>query len=101
MRNNSTYRLSEEYTTLAEWMKEAGYRTALFGKLHVSGRLEENARRHPNDGFDLYEWSADGVPERSRGLDTRFVIGDDWVLNEVVQIRSVAHTRPWHCQRYH
>lgn len=35
---------------------DAGYRTALFGKLHVSGRAHEELHRHPNDGFETYEW---------------------------------------------
>lgn len=38
---------------------EAGYRTALFGKLHVSSRVQEQAERHPHDGFDIYEWCLD------------------------------------------
>ncbi len=37
-------------------LKNLGYTTALFGKLHVSGRIEEEKRRHPHDGFDIYEW---------------------------------------------
>ncbi|WP_172746214.1 sulfatase [Neorhizobium sp. T7_12] len=36
--------------------REAGYRTALFGKLHVSSRIQEERQRHPHDGFDIYEW---------------------------------------------
>ncbi|WP_179213983.1 sulfatase family protein [Rhizobium sullae] len=36
--------------------QEAGYRTALFGKLHVSSRVQEADHRHPHDGFDIYEW---------------------------------------------
>ncbi|WP_163272154.1 sulfatase family protein [Chelativorans alearense] len=47
---------------------EAGYRTALFGKLHVSSRLAEERRRHPNDGFEIYEWCL----EPSVGMDSRF-----------------------------
>jgi arylsulfatase A-like enzyme len=39
-----------------ERLQELGYRTALFGKLHVSGRIEEAQRRHPHDGFDVYEY---------------------------------------------
>ncbi len=39
-----------------ERLRTLGFRTALFGKLHVSGRVEEAVRRHPNDGFDIYEW---------------------------------------------
>ena len=37
-------------------LQALGYKTALFGKLHVSGRIEEAVRRHPHDGFDIYEW---------------------------------------------
>ena len=37
-------------------LRELGYSTALYGKLHVSGRIEEAQRRHPQDGFDIYEW---------------------------------------------
>jgi len=37
-------------------LQQAGYHTALFGKLHLSGRLYEAGHRHPNDGFDVYEW---------------------------------------------
>jgi arylsulfatase A-like enzyme len=37
-------------------LQTMGYRTALFGKLHVSGRIEEAARRHPHDGFEVYEY---------------------------------------------
>lgn len=36
--------------------REANYRTALFGKLHVSSRVQEEVERHPHDGFDIYEW---------------------------------------------
>lgn len=47
---------------------EAGYRTALFGKLHVSSRVQEQAQRHPHDGFDIYEWCL----EPSVSLDSPF-----------------------------
>jgi arylsulfatase A-like enzyme len=40
-----------------ERLRRAGYRTALFGKLHTSSRIFEAERRHPNDGFDEYEWA--------------------------------------------
>ena len=38
---------------------QAGYHTALFGKLHVSSRVQEQESRHPHDGFDIYEWCLD------------------------------------------
>jgi arylsulfatase len=48
--------------------REAGYRTGLFGKLHVSSRIEEERRRHPNDGFEVYEWCL----EPSVAMESRF-----------------------------
>lgn len=48
--------------------REAGYRTALVGKLHVSGRVAEEERRHPGDGFETYDWCLDPTV----GLASRF-----------------------------
>lgn len=48
--------------------REAGYRTGLFGKLHTSSRLREEGHRHPNDGFETYEWCLDPMV----GLESRF-----------------------------
>lgn len=39
------------------YLGEEGYKTALFGKLHVSGRSFERERRNANDGFDVYEYA--------------------------------------------
>lgn len=48
--------LPDDEILFTKHLQDAGYQTALFGKLHVSGRLDEEKRRHPNDGFDIYEW---------------------------------------------
>jgi len=48
--------LPDDEVLIAERLRQTGYQTALFGKLHVSGRLFEATTRHPNDGFDIYEW---------------------------------------------
>jgi len=48
--------LSADAILFPELLRDRGYATALFGKLHVSGRVEEAARRHPHDGFEVYEW---------------------------------------------
>ena len=62
-------RLPNEEVLFPERLRsEAGYRTALFGKLHVSGRVVEEAERHPNDGFEDYEWCL----ESCVGMDSRF-----------------------------
>jgi choline-sulfatase len=50
IRNNSTHYLSEEIPTLAEWLSEAGYRTAAF----VSTVILE-ARYGLDQGFDVYD----------------------------------------------
>jgi len=71
--DHSVYRvhdnLPEDEVLFTERLRlEAGYRTALFGKLHVSSRILEEKQRHPNDGFEIYEWCL----EPSVGMDSRF-----------------------------
>jgi len=58
-----------------ELLRRQGYATALFGKLHVSGRVEEAARRHPHDGFDVYEWCL----EPALDLDSPFNASARWL----------------------
>jgi arylsulfatase A-like enzyme len=51
--------LPPEQVLLPERLRRLGYTTALCGKLHVSGRIEEAEKRHPNDGFDVYNYCLD------------------------------------------
>jgi arylsulfatase A-like enzyme len=60
--------LPREEVHFTRRLQEAGYRTALYGKLHTSGRLFEAHQRHPTDGFDEYEWGL----EASIHLDSPF-----------------------------
>ena len=39
------------------FLREAGYDTALFGKLHVAGHMWEMKYRHKWDGFNTCEWA--------------------------------------------
>jgi len=48
--------LPKDQILFTKRLQQTGYQTALFGKLHVSGRLYEAQHRHPNNGFDIYEW---------------------------------------------
>jgi arylsulfatase len=41
-------------------LQALGYQTALIGKLHVSSIHEESFRRHPSDGFEVYEPCIEG-----------------------------------------
>lgn len=43
-----------------ERLRDLGYQTALFGKLHISAAATEAELRHPNDGFDIYELCNEG-----------------------------------------
>lgn len=60
--------LPENEQLFTKRLQQSGYHTALFGKLHVSGKDYEAARRHPGDGFDVYEWCM----EPSLALDSPF-----------------------------
>lgn len=61
---HGVYRLDDimpnDQVLFTENLRGAGYRTGLFGKLHVSGRRYEDEHRHPHDGFDEYEWALEG-----------------------------------------
>lgn len=48
--------LGEDEVLFPERLRNAGYRTALFGKLHVSSGVHEQTYRHPHDEFDRYEY---------------------------------------------
>ena len=61
-------RLGPQHRLFPEHLREAGYRTGLFGKLHVSDYHAEAAARHPHDGFDVYDW----CHEPSLALDSPF-----------------------------
>ena len=53
--------LPEDEICFTRRLQQRGYHTALFGKMHVSGRIYEEAQRHPNDGFDVYEWCLEAM----------------------------------------
>lgn len=60
--------LPDDEVLFTERLQQAGYHTALFGKLHVSSGIHEQAHRHPHDGFDVYDYCI----EASVGLDSPF-----------------------------
>jgi len=60
--------LPQDQVHFPERLRGAGYKTALFGKLHTSSRILEAETRHPHDGFDEYEWAI----EASIHLDSPF-----------------------------
>lgn len=51
--------LPDNQLLISKRLQQLGYQTSLIGKLHVSGLWHEAGKRHPNDGFDHYEWCID------------------------------------------
>jgi len=47
--------MSESQPLFPHFLKAQGYKTGLFGKMHISGRSYEQDNRHPLDGLDVYE----------------------------------------------
>ncbi|BAM03316.1 sulfatase family protein [Phycisphaera mikurensis] len=47
--------LDPEEVLFPERLRGAGYRTGLVGKLHAQSGAIESRRRHPHDGFDVYD----------------------------------------------
>lgn len=60
--------LPDDEVLFTEHLQQAGYRTALFGKLHVSSGVHEQTERHPHNGFDVYDYCI----EASVGMDSPF-----------------------------
>ena len=75
--------LPEDEILFPQRLQEAGYDTALFGKLHVSGHYREYERRHPNDGFGIYEWASD--PFGPWGMDNAYL---DWLADRDPALRT-------------
>ena len=60
--------LPQDEVLFPERLQQAGYETALFGKLHVSSLTFEDRQRNAHDGFDIYEWCL----EHCLNLDSPF-----------------------------
>ena len=82
--------LPEDEILFPQRLQAAGYDTALFGKLHVSGHHREYERRHPNDGFATYEWASD--PFGPWGMENSYL---EWLEERDPALRAEirAHQR--------
>ncbi|MBS14780.1 MAG: hypothetical protein CME19_24745 [Gemmatimonadetes bacterium] len=99
--------LPEDEVMFPKRLQAAGYETALFGKLHVSGHYREYDRRHPNDGFDVYEWASD--PKGPWGMDNAYLQwleGRDPDLRQAIRngdpighIPAESHMTTWAAER--
>lgn len=92
---HGVYRLHDilpaDQTPFPYLLRQEGYETALFGKWHLSGRLEEEERRHSRDGFDHYEWCL----EASVSLDSPLNAYGRWLEKQ----DPAFYTRLFHEKR--
>ncbi|MCW2309399.1 sulfatase family protein [Rhodobium gokarnense] len=63
--------------------QEAGYRTGLIGKLHLSAAQDMIEQRPPEDGYDEFYWSQHPGPDWPDGHDYQ-----DWLEERGVDIRK-------------
>jgi arylsulfatase len=105
-------------------LRNAGYETALFGKLHLSSRIFEDRFRHPHDGFDIYQeskspylpmselngylpWLRDNHPEvfaelqqkkRNFGHFSEETHLSNWIASSAIDfLEHRDHERPFFC----
>jgi arylsulfatase A-like enzyme len=102
---HGVYRLNDvlppDQVLISKRLQGVGYTTALIGKLHVSGAQYEAEHRHPNDGFDVYEWCL----EASLMMDSPFHGYGRWLREQDAEFferlrrerRAVLHIP----RRYH
>lgn len=98
--------LPEDEVLFSKRLQARGYRTSLFGKLHVSGHYREEERRHSNDGFDVYEWAND--PFGPWGMNNAYL---EWLEvrnpeqrraiseGQVSHIAAESHMTTWAAER--
>ncbi len=93
--------LPDEEVLFPQHLKRLGYTTALFGKLHVSGRIKEEKERHAQDGFDIYEWCM----EASISLDSPFNGYSRWLKDQDPEfherLRSLGRKLTHTPRKYH
>ncbi|AQQ71692.1 Arylsulfatase [Limihaloglobus sulfuriphilus] len=90
--------LPKDEILFTKHLKDTGYKTALFGKLHVSSNHYEAEKRHPNDGFDIYEW----CNESALRMDSQYHGYKKWLLEKDPHFcrqlekkkRSIGHIPP-------
>ncbi|MGB1126007.1 MAG: arylsulfatase, partial [Phycisphaeraceae bacterium] len=84
----------DEYT-MAEYFKDNGYRTAMFGKWHLGA----NAPLRPMDqGFDYCVWSPGGAVNQGANYLGNDCFDDTYKINEKWQKFPGYHTDVWYSE---
>jgi len=113
--NNHVMHLQEEETTLADYLRQAGYQTAMFGKWHLNGKFNQPEQPQPGDhGFDY--WMAtqnNAAPSHENphnfvrngqevgaleGFSCQLVVDEAirWLQNERDSTKQFFHYIPFH-----
>jgi arylsulfatase A-like enzyme len=96
--------LPDDEVMFPERLRDLGYQTALFGKLHVSSKDFECHRRNAHDGFEIYEWCMEG----GLGMGTPMQAYAKWLAENHPEFhdrlkrefRKILH-HPSHCHFTH
>lgn len=96
VRNNAASYQLDQGTTLQRYLKQAGYRTGLFGKFLNSWKLEQNPPHFEEfallqPGFVDARWNVDGTVQTINGYTTNII------KNRTLSFLDKASTdsRPW------
>lgn len=113
--NNHVMHLQESETTIADYLKQAGYQTAMFGKWHLNGKFNQPEQPQPDDhGFDYWiatQNNAAPSHENPRnfvrngeevgeleGFSCQLVVDEaiSWLQNERDSTKQFFHYIPFH-----
>jgi arylsulfatase A-like enzyme len=84
-------RLADNFTLFPKHLQALGYHTSLVGKLHVSDYKIEANVRHPNDGFDNYQWCHDPTI----ALDSPFNAYAQWLAKKNPDYLALLKEKRW------
>jgi arylsulfatase A-like enzyme len=97
---NWTKQLGPQYTTIAEVLKEAGYRTGHIGKWHLNAKGQSASGTEPTDqGFDVSVDNPPGTKGYFLGAGTRSESGSnfstDYLTDKACEFISDSKSQPF------
>lgn len=88
VQRNGNVQFPAHLDLLPRSFQQAGYRTGLIGKLHLSAS-QHNVEKRPDDGYDEFYWSQHPHPDWPKGHDYQ-----DWLAEQGVDPQKLyAHAK--------